>query len=189
MRPTLRTLLYELPLVAAAALALAAPAAAQGPAPRQEQALVMTMQNRTAEADAARGAPRRDATARPGDVLRYRLTFTNVTAAPVRGVVLSNPVPAGMRLVGESARATRTDARLEYSIDGGRTWAAQPMEEVVEEGRRIRRPASPESYTHVRWTIDGPVAPAATVVAEYEARLGGAPAAAAPAARTPGQRQ
>lgn len=162
----------HLPLLAALLLLAAAPAVAQGPAASRQDALVMTMQNRTAEAEAARGQPRANAVARPGDVLRYRLTFTNVTRTPVRGVVLSNPVPAGMRLVGETARASRNDARLEYSIDGGQSWAAQPMEEVVEAGRTVRRPASPETYTHVRWTIDGTVAPAATVTAEYETRVG-----------------
>jgi uncharacterized repeat protein (TIGR01451 family) len=142
----------------------AVPAAAQQ---ATQQALTVTATNRTA-AQAERGDDR----ARPGDVVRYRLTFTNITRAPVRGVTLANPLAAGMRFVGGSAQADRNDARLEYSADGGRTFSAQPMEEVVVDGQRVQRAVPAERYTHVRWTVDGSVAPGATVVAEFEARVG-----------------
>ncbi len=155
-------------------LLLSAPAFAQEAA--KPQALTVTADNRTAAAEAARGAPRRDATARPGDVLRYRLRFTNVVGRPVRGVELKNPLPGGVRFVPGSTRATRDDARAEYSIDGGRSFSAQPMEEVLVDGRRVQRPAAPERYTHVRWIVGGWVAPGATVTAEFDARLA-APAA------------
>ncbi len=149
----------------------AVPAVAQQGA---QQALTVTATNRTAA-----GAERTDDRARPGDVVRYRLTFTNVTRGSVRGVTLANPLAAGMRFVGGSARADRTDARLEFSADGGRTFAAQPTEEVVVNGQRVRRPIPAERYTHVRWTVDGTVAPGATVVAEFDARVGaGTPAPA-----------
>jgi uncharacterized repeat protein (TIGR01451 family) len=154
--------------------AAAVPAVAQQQAP---QAFAVTATNRTA-AQAPRGQ-RTDDRARPGDVVRYRLTFTNVTRGQVRGVTLANPLAAGMRFVGGSARADRGDARLEYSADGGRTFSAQPMEEVVVDGRRVRRAGAAERYTHVRWTVDGNVAPGATVVAEFDARVGaGTPAPA-----------
>jgi len=143
------------------------------------QALVVTASNRTATADAARGAKRADDRARPGDVLHYTLTFTNVTPAPVRGVTLANPLPAGVHFVGGSARATREDARAEYSADGGKTFSTQPVEEVVVDGRTVTRPVAPERFTHVRWTVAGSVAPGATVVAEFDARVNaGSPAPA-----------
>lgn len=176
-------------LVALALLALAAPALAQqqpARAAQQQQALVVTAQNRTAVA-----AKRADAAVRPGDMVRYKLTFTNVAGRQVRGVALANPLPQGMRFVAGSASSTRNDARLEYSIDGGRTFSAQPVVEVVVDGRTVRRPAPPEQYTHVRWTVDGWVAPGATVVAEFDARLGApapAGAAAGPAAGNRGGR-
>ncbi|HEX2205409.1 MAG TPA: hypothetical protein VHG91_19015 [Longimicrobium sp.] len=165
MKSVFRTLV----LVPLALAAFALPAAAQQ---AQPQALVVTAQNRTAAADAAKGAQRRDDRARPGDVIRYRLTFTNVAGRPLRGVVLSNPLPGGMRFVAGSVSATRADARPEYSTDGGRTFSAQPTEEVTVDGRRVVRPAPPERYTHVRWTVGGTVEQGATVVAEFEARVG-----------------
>lgn len=160
----------------------AAPARAQqAPEPPP---LVVTAANRTQAAEAERGAPRADDHVRTGDVLRYRLVFTNTAGRPVRGVALANPLPESFRFVAGSARSARADARAEYSADGGATFSAQPMEEVVVEGRRVRRPVSPERYTHVRWTVDGWVAPGATVTAEFDARFAGtAGTTAAPGAR------
>lgn len=161
-----------LSILAALVLALGS-ATAQAQRAAQPQALVVTAENRTAAADAAR---RDDRAARPGDVMRYRLTFTNVAGRPIRGVTLANPLPAGIRMVAGTARASREDARAEYSADGGRTFSAQPMEDVVVDGRTVRRPVPAERYTHVRWTVDGSVAAGATVVAEYDARIGAPPA-------------
>ncbi|HEX8275812.1 MAG TPA: hypothetical protein VF615_24465 [Longimicrobiaceae bacterium] len=170
-----RTWTLLLPLLVMCAL----PARAQQAAPSP---LAVTATNRTLAAETAAGAPRKDERARPGDVLRYRLTFTNTAGRPVRGVNLANPLPQSFRFVGGSTRASRDDARAEYSADGGRTFSAQPMEEVVVEGRRVRRAVAPERYTHVRWTVDGWVAPGATVTAEFDARLAG-PAGTSPGAR------
>lgn len=156
----------------ALALAWAAPAAAQQGGPAAPSPLVVTVENRTAQAEKAQGRARADEHARPGDVLRYRLTFRNPGSGNVRGVKLANPVSAGMRFVGGSATSSRGDARLEFSADGGRTFSAQPMEEVADaQGRTVRRPVPAERYTHVRWTIDGSVAPGATVTAEFDARV------------------
>lgn len=170
-------------------LALAAsPAAAQQPA--APGPLRVTAQNRTATELAARGTPRADDRVRPGDVVRYRIAFTNPQRTPVRPV-LANPIAAGMTFVAGSARTARTDARAEYSIDGGKTFSAQPMESVVVDGRRVQRAAAPEKYTHVRWTVGGFVAPGATVVAEFDTRFGSpAPArgtTASPAAAPSGR--
>lgn len=162
-----RTILTRALLPLAAAVALLAPAARaqQGPA------LAVTAENRTAAAEASAGRARRDDRARPGDLLRYRLTFTNSSGRALRGVTLADPIPAGLALVAGSPRTARTDARLEYSADRGVTWSAQPMEEVVVNGQRVRRAVPAERYTHVRWTVAGSVAPGATVVAEFDARV------------------
>lgn len=168
-------------LPALAALALALPAQAQ-----QQKALDLTVANRTAEAEAARGQKRATAEAKPGDVLHYRLVFTNTTPGTVQGIKIANPLPAGIRFVAGSARATREDARVEYSADGGRTFSAQPMEEAEVDGRRVQRPVPAERYTHVRWTVVGGVAPGATVTAEFDARVQDAERQSTPA--TPGGR-
>lgn len=165
------------------ALALAAPvtgtaAAQQAPAPNP---LVVTAVNRTASDEAQQGARRADDRARPGDVLRYELTFTNPGATRVRGVKLENPIPGGLHFVGGSAASSRDDVKAEYSADGGRTYSRRPMETVTVGGRAVTQPVAPERYTHVRWVLAGWVQPGATVTAAYEARLAGPARPAAPA--------
>lgn len=160
--------LAALTLAASAAPAFAQRAAAASP---RGEALVISASNRTAAAEAERGAARAENTARAGDVLRYTLKFTNVVGRPIRGVELKNPIPAGLSFVQGSAKATREDARVEFSADGGRTFSVEPTEAVVVDGREVSRPVPAERYTHVRWTVAGWVQPRAGVVAEYEARL------------------
>jgi uncharacterized repeat protein (TIGR01451 family) len=149
-----------------------------GVAKAQAGALAVTAANRTAEADAAKGMKRSDANVRSGDVMKYTLTFTNVKEKSVHKVVVSNPIPSGLTLIANSARSSREDAITEYSTDGGRTFSAQPMEEMTLDGKTVQRAVPTDRYTHVRWTIAGSIAPKAVVTAEFEARLGPASSAA-----------
>lgn len=159
--------LTKITLALSLTLALgAAPLRAQAPGP-----LAVTAENRTALAEAAKGAKRADEKVRDGDVVRYRLTFTNTTGRAIRDVRLGDPIPAGLRYVAGSAQTTRADARLEFSADGGKTWAATPMEKVVVNGKSVTRPVPAERYTDVRWTVPGLVEPAAVVTAEFDARM------------------
>ena len=107
----------------------------------------------------------------PGDVLQYQLRFTNQRQGDARGVVFTNPVPTGLRYVDGSAGADRQDVVVEYSADGGKTFAATPMVTEVVDGKRVQKPATPAQYTHVRWTVRGSIAPGATVTAEFRAEL------------------
>ena len=107
----------------------------------------------------------------PGDVVQYQLRFTNQGQGDVRGVVFTNPVPEGLRYVDGSAGADRQDVAVEYSTDGGQTYAATPLVTEVVAGQRVQRPASPSQYTHVRWTVRGSLAPGASVTAEFRAAM------------------
>jgi uncharacterized repeat protein (TIGR01451 family) len=153
-------------------LAATSRATAQG-TPKQE-ALVVTAENLMAgderhQAWAAKGGAATDVL--PGDVIRYLLRFTNTTAQPVQNVVFSNPVPAGLRYVAGSATAEAAGTSVTFSLDGGRSYSAQPMIEVVENGERRNVPAPPAMYTHVRWTVSGWVQPGAAVVSQFRAEL------------------
>jgi uncharacterized repeat protein (TIGR01451 family) len=157
-------------MVATLAALLASPAVAvaevQSPNP-----LVITAHNVTAAAASGRRNP---TLAQPGDVIRYALVFTNVTGGPVKNVQFVDPLPQGLVYVLGSAQAGQP-VRVEYSIDGGKSYAAQPMIEVVENGTKVQKPAPREMYTHVRWTVLGSVAPGAQVNAEFRAQVNAAP--------------
>jgi uncharacterized repeat protein (TIGR01451 family) len=151
-----------------AVVALPQSAAAQARAPK---ALVITAHNVTAEAASGQQNP---TLARPGDVIRYALVFTNVTAGPVKNIQFVDPLPKGLVYVLGSAKADHP-VLLEYSIDGGKSYAAQPMIDVVENGSTVQKPAPRERYTHVRWTVLESVAPRAQVRAESRAQVNAAP--------------
>ena len=159
---------------AAVLVMLALPTAARPQAGSPPKALVKIAENPHA------GAPRhRDAAAQrggaapmmPGDTLLYRLTFTNVQRDSVHNVQFNDPLPQGLLYVPGSARADRNDVTIEFSIDGGKTYSAQPMIEEKVNGVVVRKPAPESKYTHVRWTLRGWVKPSAQVTAEFNAHL------------------
>ena len=141
-------------------------AQAQAPTP-----LVITAHNVTAATAPAR---ENSAVARPGDVIRYALVFTNVTAGPVKNIQFVDPIPQGMVYVLGSATADRP-VRVEYSIDGGKSYSARPVLAVVEDGKKVEAPAPRERYTHVRWTVLGSLDPKARVIAEFRTQVSEAP--------------
>ena len=123
------------------ALVGAVPLAAQS---QQPKPLVISAINKTADSDKAAGHERKaGALARPGDVLGYSLAFTNRTSGHVSQVQFVDPLPTGLVYQTGSARADKA-VRIEYSIDGGKSWSVEPMVIVLENGRRVSKPAPRE---------------------------------------------
>lgn len=159
-------------LTAFAGLFLAVPATAQDQA--QPSPLVITAQNLMAgdaqhQEMAEKGGDQNALL--PGDIVHYRLTFTNTTDVPVRNVEFKDPLPAGLRYLGGSASADRDDVVITYSIDAGQTYSAEPMIEEIVDGERVHRRAPAEMFTHIRWVVRGWVQPGAQVTAEFRAQL------------------
>ena len=107
----------------------------------------------------------------PGDVVLYRLVFTNVSAKRVRNVQFTDPLPDGLKYVGGSSAADRDDVIVDFSIDGGHNYEVRPMIDMILDGERVEKPAPPEQYTHIRWRVRGWVEPGAKVSAEFRAVL------------------
>ncbi|HUF50616.1 MAG TPA: hypothetical protein VMN60_07285 [Longimicrobiales bacterium] len=136
---------------------------------QQSSALTMSFENVTAARDSARTKAGRTAAA-PDDTLRYQIGFTNTQTHALERVVFDNPLPRGLVLVSGTV-VSSAPARIEYSADGGKTFSARPMVQVEEAGKRVERPASPASYTHIRWIVTGSVAPGARVTARFDAHV------------------
>lgn len=157
-------------LTGIAATALALPLRAQQrAAAAATPSLVVASLNTTA----AKEGGKLRTTARPNDVLRYTLTFRNPTSRALANVELKDAIPAGVRLVVGSTHGSRADARVEFSADGGKSWAEQPMETVLVAGQSVTRPVSADRYTHIRWVVGGTVAPRSTVTADFEVKVDG----------------
>jgi uncharacterized repeat protein (TIGR01451 family) len=95
---------------------------------------------------------------KPGDVLRYTVTAKNGDR-PVKNLILTQPIPRGTSYVKNSAN-TLNGADLVFSVDGGKTYVAKPMEGKKE------APAS--KYTNLRWKFTNLMAAKAQVNATYE---------------------
>ena len=93
--------------------------------------------------------------ARPGEVIEYRLTYKNSESTPVSQLKAKGPVPAGTRYVADSARSD-VRARLRFSHDGGVTWQAAPLKRKAADGKG-EEVVPPEHYSHVQWTAGQPL--------------------------------
>ena len=89
-----------------------------------------------------------------GDTLVYSLTYSNKGDEAATDAVIDNPIPKGSSYIAGSA--TGSGAEITFSVDDGKSFARPEtlMSEVMlMSGTKVRSPASPEDYTHVRWTI------------------------------------
>ncbi|MBO9623857.1 MAG: hypothetical protein J7500_14205 [Sphingomonas sp.] len=96
----------------------------------------------------------------PGDRLLFTTRYANKGTQGVSNFVVTNPLPAAVRLAPEGA------AGLQVSVDGGKSWGTLASLTVAE--GTGRRPARADDVTHVRWTIPA-IAPGGTGTVEYHA--------------------
>ena len=94
-------------------------------------------------------------TARPGQLVEYRVLVKNISDALVSSgsSVVTGPVPAGTTFLAGSASSE--DAEVMFSADGGQSFSMPPVMIMVtnDEGEEEEVEASPEMYTAVRWRI------------------------------------
>lgn len=108
---------------------------------------------------------------KPGDVIRYTVSGNNRTEQPISGLVLTDDLPPNTVYVMGSA-ASVGGAAIAYSIDGGKTYTANPTIQVkLPDGRVETRPAPAERYTHVRWTFPSAVPAKGSVSGQYQVRV------------------
>jgi uncharacterized repeat protein (TIGR01451 family) len=98
----------------------------------------------------------------PGDIIVYRIAASNISTRSINNLVVNQKIRPGTTYVLNSATPAR-GAELTYSIDGGRTYASQPM--------LGKKPAAANNYTNVRWAFTGGVAPKSQSNLSYEVRI------------------
>jgi len=97
----------------------------------------------------------------PGDRLIFGTDYANEGAEPVENFVVTNPLPAAVRL------APDADPNLTVSIDAGETWGKLSALTVTGEDG-AERAATHADVTHVRWTL-AIIAPGESGRLEYPA--------------------
>jgi uncharacterized repeat protein (TIGR01451 family) len=88
----------------------------------------------------------------PGDRLAFVLAYRNGGAEPATGFTLTNPIPPSIAFSGSD------DAIAVVSVDGGKSWGKLASLKVVQ-ADGTSRPAVAADVTHIRWSLDRPIAP------------------------------
>lgn len=99
-----------------------------------------------------------------GQEVYYTVRITNPNAVFAREVSVVQQIPANTHYVAGSASGP--GARIDFSVDGGRTFAAPRQLRLEGEADK---PAPPHSYTHIRWRLRNPLAPGAVALARFRA--------------------
>lgn len=89
----------------------------------------------------------------PGEVIRYRLDYTNDAALPASDLVLTMPVPEVVTFIEGTANGMAES--ITYSVDNGETFSARGALTISDESGT--RSATADDVTHIRWIIAGPV--------------------------------
>ena len=84
----------------------------------------------------------------PGDDVIYTITATNISAAPVGDVVVTDPIPEHMDYRDGSAIGNGTE--ITFSVDGGQSYD-EPANLTVVMSDGTVRPAGAQDYTDIRW--------------------------------------
>jgi uncharacterized repeat protein (TIGR01451 family) len=104
----------------------------------------------------------------PGDIVIFTTRYVNTGKEPAANVTIMNPVPEHMVYVDKSAEGK--GARIDFSVDGGKTYGAADML-TLKDGQGKMRPALAKDYTHIRWVLSAPLAPDGTGSVSFRAQL------------------
>ncbi|HTG01809.1 MAG TPA: hypothetical protein VK654_14605 [Nitrospirota bacterium] len=104
----------------------------------------------------------------PGDVVLFTTTYTNTGKQPADAVVITNPVPEHTVYIAESAAGANT--RIDFSVDGGKTYAA-PDKLTLKDKNNITRKAAAADYTHIRWTLTKSLPAGGSGSVSYKAKI------------------
>jgi uncharacterized repeat protein (TIGR01451 family) len=147
--------------------AVAGGAAAQAAAPKVSVQSVVEVERNVTLPD-GRSEVRRFPvkSAPPGQALVFTNRVSNAGVKPADKLVLTNPVPQNMKLLG----AWGEGAQITYSVDGGKVYAP-PETLKVKSPKGDLRAASLEDYTHIRWQLMGRLPPGKSAAVGFRAQV------------------
>ena len=103
----------------------------------------------------------------PGETVVYTITFRNISDESAENVVITNPLAAELTYVDGSA--TSNGADVQFSIDGGATFATR-SDLVIDVEGGARAPEVKE-FTHIRWVMQEELAAGAQNLVRFAAVL------------------
>lgn len=106
-----------------------------------------------------------------GETINWTIVSGNSGTAPAQSHDAIGQIPAGTFYV-ENSAASDNKAIVSYSIDGGKTFSAQPMiSEKLPDGGTRKIPAPSSMYNQIRFHWDSPLAVSAQRNAVYKVRV------------------
>src|SRR6266851_312975 len=106
----------------------------------------------------------------PGEILDWTIVSENSGNAAALEYKAVGHIPQGTIFVADSTRAD--GAKTFFSIDGGKSFSAQPMiEEKQADGSVKRVPAPVSMYTEIRYEWSDPLAQGGKLSASYRVRV------------------
>jgi uncharacterized repeat protein (TIGR01451 family) len=111
-----------------------------------------------------------DTELKTGEVVRYDVVATNAGTDPAIKLTPVDKIPAGTQYEAGTA-ASSPALTIEFSIDGGKTFAKVPMISIKTPKGVVEKKADPATYTAIRWITQKPLAPKASVTYSYEVRV------------------
>ncbi|MEI6430247.1 MAG: hypothetical protein WCO45_17970, partial [Pseudanabaena sp. ELA607] len=114
----------------------------------------------------------KQASVRPGDLLRYRIRAKNNTNRSMSSIQFNQPIPSNMTYLLESADLKDIKGKITFSIDGGKIFVGKPRVTKVKPGGGVESMEAPASrYTHVQWSFTDSLAGGKTAEAIFKVRV------------------
>jgi uncharacterized repeat protein (TIGR01451 family) len=106
-----------------------------------------------------------------GEIVNWSIVSNNVGSGSAQDYKTVGQIPKGTSYVEGSAEAEGR-ARVTYSIDGGKSFTAQPMVAEKQADGSTKQVAAPVSmYTQVRYEWADPLASGGKLTASYQVRV------------------
>lgn len=89
----------------------------------------------------------------PGEIITYNLAYSNNGDEAATDIAITDPIPSGMTFIPGSATET---GEITFSIDNGKSFKKPSLltyEVNTNNGTVEKFVATPELYTHIRWTL------------------------------------
>lgn len=104
-------------------------------------------------------------TAKPGDILIYRIKLSNTGTSEARKLQPVGPIPDGTVYIKEKYLYETL-----FSLDG-KKFEKEPKIKVKEGNKEVLKDAPVEMYKQIKWLVDKPLKPNQTLVISYKVKL------------------
>lgn len=106
-----------------------------------------------------------------GEVLDWNISSANEGVGDAKNYRVVGQIPKGTEFVDGTAKGEETP-RITYSIDGGKTFSAQPLIDEKQPDGSIKKVAAPVSmYTQVKFEWANPLVSQTKINAAYRVRV------------------